>query len=326
MPRGSKARSNGAFTLIELLVVVAIIGLLISILLPSLSQAREQAKMAKCGANLHSIGQAVMTCGMENYGYGPTWDDGSETDWMLTWIDVLFEEGQLGDWEAGLCPSDARPDLVAETRGNKDHWQFYFVREMGLGQQKRYGVRTSYALNAIMHWNDPRDKHTDASRQVYAIDGWWSWFGSLNANWLASGGIGDPVYTPNWEATMVGWRHTFENAANALFVDGHVARIVPNFSGYRQNPDDQEDPDRTVDTMKYFTWLPGEQSVRFDYDSYQGDIEEFRGREPEYKKNDTDDPERFDLPANFPLEDLCVSYKTKHKLWKEFGNKAKYRR
>jgi len=46
-------RSKKAFTLVELLVVIAVIALLLSILIPALRLAREQAMRASCSNNIH---------------------------------------------------------------------------------------------------------------------------------------------------------------------------------------------------------------------------------------------------------------------------------
>jgi prepilin-type N-terminal cleavage/methylation domain-containing protein/prepilin-type processing-associated H-X9-DG protein len=53
-------RNRAAFTLIELLVVVAIIGLLVAILVPALSAARQQAVTVRCQANLRTLAQGLV--------------------------------------------------------------------------------------------------------------------------------------------------------------------------------------------------------------------------------------------------------------------------
>lgn len=70
--RTSIRREKAGFTLIELLVVVAIIALLISILLPSLQKAREQAKRAVCASNMGQFGRASSLYSEENDGVLPT--------------------------------------------------------------------------------------------------------------------------------------------------------------------------------------------------------------------------------------------------------------
>jgi prepilin-type N-terminal cleavage/methylation domain-containing protein/prepilin-type processing-associated H-X9-DG protein len=56
------------FTLVELLVVIGIIAVLISLLLPVLGKAREQAKRTQCMSNLRTLGQCLYVYAADNSG------------------------------------------------------------------------------------------------------------------------------------------------------------------------------------------------------------------------------------------------------------------
>ncbi len=117
---GVSAKTKG-FTLIELLVVIAIIALLVSILLPSLQSAKDQAQMSVCANNLHSLHLTSEMYMSEFNGYLPPYNcyqsDGAvETRYRGYMVQLMaFERGDYADDCSNqlvpffICPGDRNP-------------------------------------------------------------------------------------------------------------------------------------------------------------------------------------------------------------------------
>lgn len=81
------AASQRGFTIVELLVVVSIIILLLSILLPSMREAREAARIAKCTSQLHQMGVALLDYAADQQMQLPP---GNATSWRGYGIDATW--------------------------------------------------------------------------------------------------------------------------------------------------------------------------------------------------------------------------------------------
>ena len=95
----------GGFTLIELLVVIAIISLLVSILLPSLNEAKEIAKRTACTANARHLTIAIAEYSTEADGAYPrtSGPDDHESAWSSWGTYGCVTEWNTGGRKIAVC-------------------------------------------------------------------------------------------------------------------------------------------------------------------------------------------------------------------------------
>ncbi|MEO0586902.1 MAG: type II secretion system protein [Planctomycetota bacterium] len=136
-------RSHG-FTLIELLVVIAIVALLIGILLPVLSMARQSGQAVVCASNLRQMGIMAFTFTVDHYDAVPANRIFADREGLvpehITWRAWLIELGYVDDEAAWTCPVGA-PFGAPTEEGNVMH-----------GSLCIDDVNTNYAYNGSAFW------------------------------------------------------------------------------------------------------------------------------------------------------------------------------
>ena len=130
--------ANAGFTLVELLVVIGIIAVLISLLLPALNKAREQANMTKCLANMRNMTIAQQMYCNENHGWlvqAGFGHGGEQENDTIAWFNTLqrYYQNKL----VARCPSDS-----------STHWDVPVTT--GSGPELR---KTSYGINDFLDKN-----------------------------------------------------------------------------------------------------------------------------------------------------------------------------
>ncbi len=118
-------RQKKAFTLIELLVVISIIALLVSILMPALNRAKEQAKNVLCLTNVRSLSIGYQMFNDENDEKGVTYNSNGQNN---LWLEQVAKKLSNID-EVRYCPS-TRDNQVVATTGHiagsaKEYWGWY---------------------------------------------------------------------------------------------------------------------------------------------------------------------------------------------------------
>lgn len=175
-----------AFTLIELLVVVAIIVILIAVLMPSLSNARNQARAVKCGSNLKQIGQAIYMYAQEYEGTVPIWNVNSAQP-TSSRPPAATPQDPRADWEQCLWMVRLFPYLNIQpmtwatptpTALNKMYGGVFTCpakMDLNLTKGSQDGFAISYAINGFCFDDNDKLRPSDTG----ATGGTYFWYQKL---------------------------------------------------------------------------------------------------------------------------------------------------
>jgi len=117
-----------AFSLVELLVVIGLIAVLIGLLLPALSKARESARQVACLSNLRQVHQAFMAYALAHNDRVPMGYRAGSKQWnsmiysgsagKMVIMGALYLEGLIDQPKIFFCPSENDPRQMLNTDAN----------------------------------------------------------------------------------------------------------------------------------------------------------------------------------------------------------------
>tara|TARA_Y100000310_G_scaffold274753_1_gene290970 strand:+ start:3119 stop:3886 length:768 start_codon:yes stop_codon:yes gene_type:complete len=247
-----KKKRHFGFTLVELLVVVSVIALLLGILIPSLSMARESGSMAVCGTQMNQIFQASFQHANDNEDRIPyfAWMSGrgSHAEWWPT--EVAQAMNQFEE-EIYTCPTDKNPHNVVTVYISGATISLVRPPSVTTGRGKNRTTRTSRNVRLPITYRGSCDmveyiRGNAGALQPRKIT---SWQRPTEALMLIEGRskIGDPNrecfrFAGDLGVLASGAKHPYQEdwerhlgQANYLFVDGHVDTLMPVDAGNLAN-------------------------------------------------------------------------------------------